>query len=415
MPDSRLIAPNRGEPIIRENGVATERVQVFLEEVERMMTSNSEIGDDALLAAGSAEFKGINALSQIEAINGLLDMLVLQSPKREGSSLLADYISLNRNPRCPGNVGDVCWNADENTIDVYMPGGVVLQVGSETLPHVANNTGSDIDNGTPLGFNGIDANGVIEVVPMIADGSMEEFYFVGIATQDIPDGTVGRATWFGRTRGLNTTGSPVSETWASGDLIYVSPTTTGTLTNIKPTAPNLVILVAAVGVSDSTSGDLIVRPLIEFNKHYGVFLKTSDASLAAANTAYAIEFDTEQIASGFNIDGTYASRIVAANSGQYSFSVSIQLISGSASAKNVWLWFAKNGADISNTTIKTTLADNAQTKALSRSFPISMEESDYVEIKWAADDTNISLDAEAATAFAPAQPAVILTIDQIQQ
>jgi hypothetical protein len=40
---------------------------------------------------------------------------------------------------------------------------------------------------------------------------------------------------------------------------------------------------------------------------------------------------------------------------------------------------------------------------------------DYIEIMFASDSTNMTVDNIAATAFAPASPAAILTVNQEQQ
>ena len=45
----------------------------------------------------------------------------------------------------------------------------------------------------------------------------------------------------------------------------------------------------------------------------------------------------------------------------------------------------------------------------------SLEASDYVELAFASDSTAISVSTVAATAFAPAAPAVILNVTQVQQ
>ncbi len=46
---------------------------------------------------------------------------------------------------------------------------------------------------------------------------------------------------------------------------------------------------------------------------------------------------------------------------------------------------------------------------------ISLEASDYIEMAYAANDTNVTVDSVASTAFAPAAPAIILTVTQVQQ
>ena len=54
-------------------------------------------------------------------------------------------------------------------------------------------------------------------------------------------------------------------------------------------------------------------------------------------------------------------------------------------------------------------------------IPVSMAQffslaaNDYVEIMYAANDTNVTIDNVAATAFAPAAPAITLAVTQVQQ
>jgi hypothetical protein len=45
----------------------------------------------------------------------------------------------------------------------------------------------------------------------------------------------------------------------------------------------------------------------------------------------------------------------------------------------------------------------------------SLAANDRIEIMFAADDTAITVDNVAATAFAPAAPAVVLAVTQVQQ
>ena len=46
---------------------------------------------------------------------------------------------------------------------------------------------------------------------------------------------------------------------------------------------------------------------------------------------------------------------------------------------------------------------------------LSLAASDYIEIMFAADNTNVTIDNVASTAFAPAAPAVVLAVSQVQQ
>ena len=157
-----------------------------------------------------------------------------------------------------GNVeeGILSWNTAEETVDLTMGDGVVQQIGFETYMRVENDTGSQINNGQVVGFVGV--NGEIKVAPYIANFSANELYMVGVATHDMPDGDIGPVTLYGKVRDLDTTGTPVGETWSVGDILYASPTTAGAFTKVRPTAPNVVIPMAAVLVVSATVGEIMV-------------------------------------------------------------------------------------------------------------------------------------------------------------
>ena len=274
---------------------------------------------------------------------------------------------------------------------------------------VQNTTGSTILKGTVVGFAGVGSNNVLSVAPYLADGSQPSLYILGIMAEELPDsGATGLCCVWGNVSGIDTSAFSV------GDILYASPTVAGALTNVKPTAPENVIPVAAVLISNVTAGEIFVRPTIEQQKYYGEFTKTTDQTPAAVDTAYALTFDNTEKANGISI-GSPTSRIVAAQSGLYQFNVTIQLTSSNSSDKDVWFWFRKNGTDVANSSrlITVSISGGYAPVALIESF--SLEENDYIEVMFAAEDTAVTVDNVAATAFAPAAPAVVLSITQIQQ
>ena len=102
-------------------------------------------------------------------------------------------------------------------------------------------------------------------------------------------------------------------------------------------------------------------------------------------------------------------------SGLYQFNATVQIGSGSSSAKTMWLWFRKNGVDIARTARLVTININNGYTAVAMSEFFSLATGDYIELMFAADSTAILVDNVAATAFAPAAPAIVLAVSQIQQ
>lgn len=213
--------------------------------------------------------------------------------------LSGDFIQFKTNatPRT-NEEGLLQWNTDDGTLDLGMEGGdITLQIGQESFMRVKNQTGTTLSNGKAIMFAGaVGASGRLLGQYAIADGSLPALYIMGVATHDILNGTDGYVTNFGKVRGINTTGTPYGETWVQGDILYVSPTVAGALTNIKPNAPDLQIEIAAVTVVHATVGSIFVRPswrerLVDLDDVNGTPLTTDGQMLVWKNTLEVFDFD----------------------------------------------------------------------------------------------------------------------------
>lgn len=311
-----------------------------------------------------------------------------------------------------GNVdtGILTYNEAEDTIDLQHLNSVVQQIGFETFLRATNDTGATIPDGTVVGFAGV--NGEIKVSPFLADGSVPEVYFVGVTTFEMVDGATGPITIYGKIRDIDTTG-PGAETWVAGDVLYASPSVAGQLTKVRPTAPDEVIVVAAVLAVGATNGEILVRPTIPIGMDYGTFDATSDRTLAAINTATAVTFDNTLTSNGVS-RGTPTSRLIVSQPGFYQFDANLQVASSSASAKNVYFWIRKNGTDVVDTTRALTVNLNNGFTPVALTYTLSLLAADYVELMWAADSTDVRLDALAALAFAPSAPSALVSLTQVQ-
>ena len=164
--------------------------------------------------------------------------------------LYADLIQLS------GGTGDqatLSWNADEETIDIIQ-NGATLQVGQEVQIHCKNQTGATIPDGTPVYVTGtLGASGRLTIAPMIANGTIEAKYFIGVTTEPILNGEDGKVTSFGKIRGLNTS------VYSEGQTLWVSSTNPGLFQITRPVAPNLDLEVAIVINSHVNNGTIFVR------------------------------------------------------------------------------------------------------------------------------------------------------------
>lgn len=307
--------------------------------------------------------------------------------------------------------GSLSWNAEDGTLDIGMEYGVIQQVGQEIYARVENMTGSTMPNGTVVGFSGVGANNVLSVSKYLADGSTPTLYILGVLTHELPDsGEVGYCTTFGHVRGINTSAFSV------GDILYASPTTAGAFTNVKPTAPDNVVPVAAVLKVGTTDGEIFVRPSIEQQYYFGQFTKNTTITPAAANTAYALAWDATVIAEGVTITGSPTTRLTVAHSGLYNFAVRIQFSSSNSNSKSAWMWLKKNGTtNIGSSTAVGSLKDSGGYTVLSINDFVSLAAGDYVELFWAVDDTGLQPTNVAATAFAPSAPTAHVAVTQVQQ
>jgi hypothetical protein len=363
------------------------------------------LSKDAAINAGNADQKAIQALDTLGCIAKALDLLSTAPVIENNNSTATDYIDLNT-ADFVSRIRRLGWDETDQTLNIGMDYGVTQQVGQEVYARVGNTTGSTIPNGSVVGFAGATANALL-VAPYLADGTSPSLYILGVMTHDLPDsGEKGYCTTWGFVRDLDTSA------FSAGDILYASPTTAGALTNVKPTAPDNVIPLAACIVSDASAGVIFVRPTIEQMKYYGVFTKTTDQTPALVNTEYLLTFDNTQISNGVTI-GTPTSRIVVPESGLYKFDATFQITDTGIVTKNVWLWMKKNGTAIPNSARIVSVNLGYGTATISES--VSMAANDYVEFAFAASNTNVTIDNVAPTAFAPDAPAIVLSVTQVQQ
>jgi len=168
------------------------------------------------------------------------------------------------------------------------------------------------------------------------------------------------------------------------------------------------------------SNDYVNRPWYRFfynlfvllgsgSLRYGTFFDTTDQTAAAINTGYPITFNNTDLSEGVYL-GTPTSRIYVNRPGAYNFQFSLQLISSSANAKDVYIWARVNGTDVADSATKITMKGSGEAYVAAWNFVLRMDTNDYFELVWATSNTDVEIHHDAATAFCPAIPSVIMTV-----
>jgi hypothetical protein len=146
--------------------------------------------------------------------------------------------------------------------------------------------------------------------------------------------------------------------------------------------------------------------------HYGAFSDTTTQEAASINTAYAMTFNTTDAANGVTV-GSPTSRLVVAEQGVYNVQFSAQLDKKSGATGTIHIWLRKNGTNVPNTASKVAIQGTAAETVAAWNFVIQLEPTNYVELMWATDDTEVILHAASATSVWPAIPSVICTVTQV--
>ena len=145
----------------------------------------------------------------------------------------------------------------------------------------------------------------------------------------------------------------------------------------------------------------------------GLFFNVTDQTFAVINTAYPVVYDATYLNNAVALKSGSTSQIEVTVPGVYNFQYTGQVLSGSASAKTIYLWIRRNGIDIGYSTRAETVTINNGYRGINFSFDIDLDVGEYVELIAAVSDTNMRLDAVAATAPHPGIPSSVMSVNFI--
>jgi len=388
--------PRRGElsKVFQDQQLMREFENLFEMVIDTIPTNI----DIITIIAGNAQSKSQLALSLINDLSDELALVFSLLATKKENDIQVESVTYDTLSSVYPELGQTAWDSTYQTMKIVQP-NETQRVGFDSYVLGINNTGSTIPKGSCVSFSDADSD-TAEIELFIADGTILSTSVLGVVTEDIDDATRGKVQILGAFASFDTTA------WAIGDTIYASSSTPGNLTNVRPTAPNLAIIIGMV----LSSSSLLIKPLISKSPSYGLFFGDSTYTASVVNTDYTIVL-TDQV-SGFNTAlGSPASRVVFSSPGQFNINYSIQA-SNLGSLGNLWVWVRKNGANIADSSLRVSIPLNSDT-IVSRSFSLTAIHTDYFELVWATDNLDVSLVSRASTAFAPASPAVMLNVNQV--
>lgn len=174
-----------------------------------------------------------------------------------------NYLQANTASTATGAVGRFVWNDTDGTLDLGLKGGnVTLQVGQEQLVRVVNKTATNITL-QESAYQAVRVTGAqgqrLKVDLALATNDLLSAETIGLVTETILNNQEGFVTISGLVNKIDTTGSLQSETWNDGDILYLSPTVAGQITNIKPSAPDHMVIIGYVVYSHAVNGKIFVK------------------------------------------------------------------------------------------------------------------------------------------------------------
>jgi hypothetical protein len=211
---------------------------------------NTDAGGDVVGPATSTD----NAITRFDGTTGRVIQNSTVTLDDNGNIINANSLGLDTTPATvPTTVGTMSWDDGDGVPTVAVKGGNVnLQVGTQELARVYNDSGTTLTKGQVVYISGAQGN---RVAVRLARANVEATSFgtIGLVAETMTAGAEGFIIVSGALYKLDTTGL------IAGATVYVSPTTAGAVTTTKPQAPDQLVVVGWVERVDNIVGSIYVK------------------------------------------------------------------------------------------------------------------------------------------------------------
>jgi hypothetical protein len=317
----------------------------------------------------------------------------------------AGQITLDTSPTGTATVGTTQWNNTIGSSQTTLKGGtVLLKNGVDLVARVVNKV---TPNATLLRseYKAVRVSGAqgqrLAVAYAQANSDNNSADTIGLVCEDIATNQEGFILTVGQFLNINTTGSLQGETWADGDVIYLSPTTAGSLTNIKPNgSTGHIVVIGYVEYAHAIHGSLYVKVMNgwELDELHNVYINTPLNNQGLFYNSTSQLWENKSVSTALGFTPVSNARAITINGTTFDLSANrswtVGDLSSSGSYSNpFWLtslaWSKITGAPSfldSSLIVRKSLASTISTTSVTSvnsnlSFSIDANEVWYVEIK----------------------------------
>jgi len=212
-------------------------------------------------------------------------------------NLTADQIALNVSPTGTLAVGMTEWNDTIGSSQTLLKGGsVTLKNGVDLVARVVNKVNPNTTL-TKANYQVVKVTGAqgqrLAVDLAQGNNDLNSADTLGVVIETIATNQEGFIMTVGQIEGINTTGSLQGETWADGDVLYLSPTTAGRMTNVKPNgSTGHIVVIGYVEYAHANNGKIYVKIMNgwELDELHNVYI---NPATLANNDALIYESSTD--------------------------------------------------------------------------------------------------------------------------
>jgi len=199
--------------------------------------------------------------------------------------LTAGQVTLDTTPTGTATVATTRWNDSFGGSETTLKGGtVVLKNGVDLVARIVNKVTPNTTL-TKAAYQAVKVVGAtgqrLSVELAQGDSDLNSADTIGLVTETIATNQEGFIITMGQLENINTTGSLQGETWADGNVLYLSPTVAGRLTNIKPTgATGHIVVIGYVEYAHANNGKIYVKIMNgwELDELHNVFIDNTLAN-----------------------------------------------------------------------------------------------------------------------------------------